>query len=163
MVQRQQEHDRALLLPVLAGLSERQGRVFLMFAAVIARHQGEAFQKLVDEDIALAAEALASTLETSVRGIVYERRAATLPADRLLTELKALVAEITKEGGSALERDAAISLRRIEGAARDAAKSEAGGIAFQQLLLRLLLPPGGAALTDHAQAPTAPASTLIIP
>jgi hypothetical protein len=161
--QRQQEHDRALLLPLLGGLTERQGRVFLMFAGVIARHQGEAFQKLVDEDIALAAEALAGTLETSARGIVYDHRAATLPAERLLTELKALVAEITKEGGSALERDAAISLRRIEGAASEAAKAEAGGTAFQRLLLRVLLPPGGATAPERPEAPTTPASTLIIP
>jgi hypothetical protein len=133
-----------------------------MFAAVIARHPGEAFQKLIDADIALAAEALAATLETSVRGIVYERRAATLPADRLLTELKALIAEITKEGGSALERDAAIALRRIEAAASEGAKSEPSGTAFQQLLLRMLLPPGGSAGSEP-EAPAAPASSLIIP
>src|SRR5438105_4160969 len=118
VVQRQLEHDRALLLPLLAGMSERQARVFLMAAAVIARHQGDAFQQLKDEDIALAAEALAATLETSMRGIVYEHRAATVPGDRLLTELKAMVAEVAKEGGSALERDSAIALRRIEAAAR---------------------------------------------
>src|SRR5438552_10625665 len=74
VVQRQLEHDRALLLPLLGGMSERQARVFLMLAAVIARHQGDPFRKLIDEDIALAAEALAATLETSARGIVYEHR-----------------------------------------------------------------------------------------
>jgi hypothetical protein len=160
VVQRQQEQDRALLLPFLGGLSERQARVFLALAAPISRHQGEAFQKLVDEDIALAAEALAATLETSVRGIVYEHRAATLSAERLLTELKVVVSEITKEGGSALERDAAVALRRIEGAAREAAKSEAGGTTFQQLLVRLLLPPGGRAA--ERSTPAAPATPLII-
>src|SRR5436190_5943194 len=127
VVQRQLEHDRALLLPLLGGMSERQARVFLMFSALIARYQGEAFQTLKDGDIALATEALAATLETSVKGIVYEHRAATVPADRLLTELKGMVAEITKEGGSALERDAAIALRRLEAAAREIAKSNPGG------------------------------------
>src|SRR5689334_24818638 len=83
VVQRQLEHDRALLLPLLGGMSERQARVFLMLAALVARHRGEPFQPLKDEDITLAAEALASTLETSMRGIVYEHRAATLPGDRL--------------------------------------------------------------------------------
>ena len=160
VVQRQLEHDRALLLPLLGGMSERQARVFLMLSALVARHQGEPFQTLKDEDITLAAEALASTLETSMRGIVYEHRAATVPADRLLTELKGMVAEITKEGGSALERDAAIALRRLETAAREIAKSNPTGAAFQQLLIRLLLPAGG---TANAEAPTAPASSLIIP
>ena len=163
VVQRQQEHDRALLLPLIGGLSERQARLFLMLATLIARHQGEAFQKLTDDDIVLAAEALAATLETSVRGIVYEQRAATLPADRLLTELKGLASEITKEGGSALERDTAIALRRIEAAAREIAKSESVGTAFQQLLVRVLLPPGGSGTPDPREAPTAPAPTLIIP
>ena len=160
MVQRQLEHDRALLLPLLGGMSERQARVFLMFAALIARHQGEAFQKLRDEDITLAAEALAATLETSARGIVYEHRAATVPADRLLTELKAMVAEITKEGGTGLGRDAAIALRRLEAAGREIAKSDASGMAFQQLLVRLLLPPGGTAAGEGSEAP---AASLIIP
>jgi hypothetical protein len=162
VVQRQQEHDRAHLLPLLAGLSERQARLFLMLAALISRHQAEALQKLLDEDIAQAAEAHAATLETSGRGIVYEHRAASQPAGRLLTELKALVAEITREGGSSLERDVAVALRRIEAAARESAKTEPAGNAFQQLLIRVLLPAAGPAATERA-APTAPASSLIIP
>jgi len=162
VVQRQLEHDRALLLPLLGGMSERQARVFLMLSALIARHQGEPFQTLKDEDITLAAEALASTLETSMRGIVYEHRAATLPGDRLLTDLKALVAEIAKEGGTGLERDAAIALRRLEAGARAVAKSHPSGTAFQELLVRLLLPAGGSA-GDSPDVPTAPASSLIIP
>jgi hypothetical protein len=160
VVQRQLEHDRALLLPLLGGMSERQARVFLMLAALIARHQGEAFQTLRDEDITLATEALAATLETSARGIVYEHRAATIPAERLLAELKAMVAEIAKEGGSGLERDAAIALRRLEAASREIAKSDPGGAAFQQLLIRLLLPAGGAAADAGSKAP---ASSLVIP
>ena len=174
VVQRQQEHDRAHLRPVLAGLSERQARVFLMLAALISRHQGEALQKLVDDDIAQAAEAHAATLETAGRGIVYEHRPATLPAERLLAELKALVSEVTREGGlgrqgatreggSALERDAAIALRRIEGAARESAQGQPGSNAFQQLLIRVLLPPGGAAAAEPQEVPTTPASSLIIP
>jgi hypothetical protein len=163
VVQRQLEQDRALLLPLLGGMSERQARVFLMMSALIARHHGEGFQKLQDEDIALAAEALAATLETSAKGILYEHRAATVPADRLLTELKTLVQEITKEAGAGLERDGAIALRRIEAAARELARSEPGGSGFQPLLVRLLLPQGGAATGEPSAAPTAPASSIIIP
>jgi hypothetical protein len=163
VVQRQMDQDRAVLLPLIGGMSERQARVFLMLAALVARHQGEAFQKLIDEDVALAAEALAATLETSVRGIVYEHRAATLPADRLLTEMKSMVAEITKEGGTPLERDAAIALRRVQAAAREIAKSNPSGTAFQELLIRMLLPAGGTATGEGATATAAPTSSLIIP
>ena len=162
--QRQQDQDRALLLPLLGGMSDRQARVFLMLAAQIARHQGDALQKLLDEDIALASEALAATLETSIRGIVFEHRAATIPADRLLTEFKALAADITKEGGTGLERDVAIALRRVAAAAREVAKSDASGAVFQPLITRILLPPGTDPGTGPgSETPTAPASSIIIP
>ena len=118
VIQRQQEIDRAMLLPLLQGLSERQARLFLMLAAVTSRHQPDVLQKLVDEDIAQAAGALASTLETAAKGIVYEHQPASLVASRLMAELKGVVDEVVKNAGSALERDAAIALRRIEHAAK---------------------------------------------
>jgi hypothetical protein len=162
VVQRQQEQDRAQLLPLLTGLSERQTRLFLMLGALISRHQSEMLQRLVDDDIAQAAEAHAATLETAARGIVYEHRPASLAAERLMTELKVLVAEAARKGGSALERDAAVALRRIEGAAKESAKAQPDGTAFHQLLVRVLLPPGGSG-GGQADAPAAPASSLIIP
>jgi hypothetical protein len=163
VIQRQQELDRAQLLPWLAGLSERQARLFLMLGSLISRHQGDTLRKLIDEDIGQAAEAHAATLETAARGIVYEHRPSSVPAERLLTELKALVAEVTREGGSALERDAAIALRHLEAAAKESAKAQPGANAFQQLLVRVLLSQGGPASGAPRETPTTPASTLIIP
>jgi hypothetical protein len=159
--QRRLEQDRAILLPVVQGLSDRQARVFLMFAATIGRHESDGFQKMVDEDIAMAAAALAATLETSVRGIVYEHRAATVSAERLLVDLKAVVAELTKEGGTALERDAAIALRRIEAGAAAFVKLSPGGVAFQQLLVRLLAPSATAPPEESEQAEPASPSIII--
>ena len=172
VVQRQQEMDRAMLLPLLQELSERQARLFLMFAAVTSRHRPDTLQKLVDDDIAQAAGALASTLETAAKGIVYDHQPASLVAARLMTELKGVVDEVVKNAGSALERDAAIALRRIEHGARmmvtvrSAAAATSGASArqaeneFQQLLARVLTPPPGA---EPAEAPAAPSSSLIIP
>ena len=172
VVQRQQEMDRAMLLPLLQGLSERQARLFLMLAAVTSRHQPDTLQKLVDEDIAQASGALASTLETAARGIVYEHQPASLVAARLMSELKGVVDEVAENAGSALERDAAVALRRIEHAAkmmttvRSAAATNSGPSArqaeneFQQLLLRVLAPPPGA---EPADTQPAPPSSLIIP
>ena len=88
-----------------------------MMSGVVARHQSDALQKLVDEDIAQASGALASTLETAAKGIVYEHQPSSLVAARLMAELKGVVDEVVKNGGSALERDAAVVLRRIEQAA----------------------------------------------
>ena len=92
---------------------------------------------------------------------MYEHRTASLPAERLLAELKTLMAEIAKEGGQGVERDAVVALRRVEMAAKESAKQEPGGNAFQQLLIRVLLPAGGTEAPRDASA--APASSLIIP
>jgi hypothetical protein len=172
VVQRQQQMDRAMLLPLLQGLSERQARLLLTFAAVTSRHQPDTLQKLVDDDIAQAAGALASTLETAAKGIVYEHQPASLVATRLMVELKRVADEVLKNAGSALERDAAIALRRIEHAAtkmvtvRSAAAPNSSDSArqaeneFQLLLARVLTPPPG---TEPAETPAPPASSLIIP
>jgi hypothetical protein len=160
VVQRQQEMDRAMLLPLLQGLSERQARLFLMFAAVTSRHQPGTIQKLVDEDIVQAAGALASTLETAAKGIVYEHQPASLVAARLMAELKGVVDEVVKNAGSALERDAAMALRRIEHAAKMMGTVRPDTNEFQQLLARVLTPPSG---VEPPEAPEAPASSLIIP
>jgi hypothetical protein len=149
-----------MFLPVLQGLSERQARIFLMLAAVTSRHQPDVLQKLVDEDIAQAAGALASTLETAAKGIVYEHQPASLVAARLLPELKSVVDDVVKNAGSALERDAAIAVRRIEHAAKMMMAVRPGTNEFQQLLTRVLTPAPGA---QEAEAPTVPASSLIIP
>lgn len=161
VIQRQQELDRAMLMPLLQGLSERQARLFLMLAAVTSRHQADALQKLVDEDIAQAAGALASTLETAAKGIVYEHQPASLVAARLMAELKGVVDEVVKNAGSALERDAALALRRIEHAATMMATVRPNSNELQQLLARVLAPQPGAG--QEPEAPTAPASSLIIP
>jgi hypothetical protein len=159
-----------MLLPLLQGFSERQARVFLMLTSVISRHQSEQLQKLVDGDIAQAAEALAATIETSARGIVYEHQPASLPAARLLTELKAIVSDIAKSAAeelgagaiSGLERDIAVALRRIQEAAKTTSGRDSNSTIFQELLIRMLAPPLGTPMQD-ATTPTASASSLIIP
>lgn len=162
VVQRQLEMDRAMMLPLLQALSERQARFFLMLAAVTSRHRSDTLQRLVDDDIAQAAGALAATLETAAKGIVYEHQPASLVASRLMIELKGVVDEVVKNAGSALERDAAIALRRIEHAAKTMATVRADTNELQQLFARVLAPPPGSPTPDAAQ-PAAPASSIIIP
>lgn len=161
VIQRQQELDRAMLLPLLQGLSERQARLFLMLAAVTSRHQSDSLHKLVDEDIAQAAGSLAATLETSAKGIVYEHQPASIVASRLMAELKVVVDEVVKNAGSALERDSAMALRRIEHAAKMMTTVRPGTNEFQQLLGRVLAPPPGS--ESQPDGPPAPASSIILP
>jgi hypothetical protein len=162
ILQRQQEVDRAMLLPLLQSLSERQARAFLMLAAVTARHKGEILQKLVDEDIAQAAGALAETLEIAGRGIVYEHQPTSLPAARLMSELRTLADELAKTAGSGVTRDVAIALRRLEHGAKMMAAVKPNGNEFQHLLNRALAPPPGSERTEP-ETPPAQASSLIIP
>ena len=159
VVQRQQEMDRAMMLPLLQGLSERQARVLLMFAAVSARRQTDVLHRLVDEDIQQAVGALAATLETSSRGIVYEHQPASLAAARLMSELKAVLDDMSKNAGSAIERDAALALRRIEHAAKMMVTIRPNENELQQLFKRVLAP----ADKREQIEPPQPIPSLILP
>src|SRR5712691_10323381 len=98
VVKRQQEHDVAILLPTLEGLTERQHQLFFVFQSLIARHTPEGFTRLIDDDVAEAAASVASTLETAARGVIYEHAAQSLPAQRLATEMKTTLAEMREKG-----------------------------------------------------------------
>lgn len=166
VVQRQHATDRGMVLPLMQGLTERQAGVFLLLGASAARHQGELLQAPIDEDVAQAAGALAGTLETAAKGIVYEHQPTSLPASRLMATLKSAVAELSAKAGGSIDRDAAIALRRIERGARAMAVQGHRSTGFLQLLGRLLTAPGGSAEPDPQAAPDGSKdspSSLIIP
>src|SRR4026207_666456 len=98
VVKRQQEHDFAILLPTLQGLTERQHQLFFLFQSVIARHTPEGFSRLLDDDVAEAAGAGAATLGTGARGVIYEHAAPSRPGQRLASEMKAMLADMEKQG-----------------------------------------------------------------
>jgi hypothetical protein len=144
-VVRQHRQDLGLLVESLRDLNDRQSQVFFLLATLIARYRSSELESIVDEDVVQAAGTLAATFETAVRGVIYEHRAASLPAARLATALKAALSEAAAGAGSPFERDAAVVLRRIEQAARrtiDAGGSNAR--AFIGLLERVVQrPPDG--------------------
>ena len=83
----------------------------------------------------------------------------SLPGMLMIPEV--VVDEVVKNAGSALERDAAIALRRIEHAAKMMVTVRPDTNEFQQLLARVLTPEPGA--EQPSDAPSPPASSLIIP
>jgi hypothetical protein len=126
VVQRRQEKDLRFVLPLLAELTDQQYQLLLFFQGPVVQHAASAVPSLVDSDVAEATAALASTLETAAKGIIYQHQAASLPAQRLVTRLETAFRELTKQAGSAaaaIERDAAVALRRISKAANDARKA----------------------------------------
>jgi hypothetical protein len=157
-VKRQQEHDVAILLPTLHGLSERQHQLFFLFQSLIARHTPEGFTRLVDDDVAEAAGAVAATLETAARGVIYDHATQSLPAQRLATEMKTMLAEMRQQGAKVYDREAAMVLRAIEKGAHETRRTEPGDTSYLTLMARLLQ-------RNRAAAPSAPAppSSLIIP
>ena len=88
------------------------------------RLQAAGVPALIDDDVGEAAGALAATFETASRGVIYEHRPASLPAERLIDASETMLAEAGPGGGTAFERDAAVVLRRVEQTARAAHADE---------------------------------------
>jgi hypothetical protein len=177
VVVRRQQHDLGWLVSRMHDLGERQSKLFFLVCSFLARDAagdgrhtlapyeegppGIAASAVIDADAADALGAIAATLETAVRGVIYEHRPASRPAERLVAALKPVLTEVGAGGGTAFERDAAVVLRRIEAAARDMMKESPGhGRAFLDLLDRVIRKPGDAAAGD-AGAPEP--SRLILP
>jgi hypothetical protein len=156
---RQQQHDVALLIQVTRDFSQRQTQLFLLVGTVLNRYPAPDLQPLIDDDLAQAAAALAATYETASRGVIYEHRPASLPAERLLGALKPVLADAGQGGGTPFERDAATVLRRVGEAIAEIESAEPENRrAFLDLLGRVLRKDG------PAQPPSAPESPgLIVP
>jgi len=145
-VKRQQEHDLGLLMSTLGRLSQGQLQLFFLLQSVVLRFKPEGgLLRLADADLAEAAGALASTLETAERGVVYEHRSASPVAEELRQALSGFLTEIGKGGGSRFEREAALVLRGIErGARHEAPGLEVGETAYLGLLSRVMRERHGA-------------------
>jgi hypothetical protein len=136
---RKHRRDLGVVVRFMQDLSERQSRLFLLIMTFLVRYQPPELHALIDDDVAEAVVALSATFETSSKGVIYEHRPASLSAERLATALKRVLSEAGRTGGSAFERDAAVVLRRVEAAARLAAKEDPGNRrAFVELLGRII-------------------------
>ena len=159
-VQRQQERDLQFFWPILQGLSDRQQQLLLVVQTFL-RDGPPAGSARTDEDIAQAAGTLAETYETASRGIIYEYQAQSLPAQRLVTDLKTLIQGQEKEGVTVRDGDAAVVMRRVEAAAKGAREALAADKTAYLELLRRILRPSGA---STAAGPADPGPTgLIVP
>jgi hypothetical protein len=168
VVQRQHERDVRFLLPMVQDLDEQQYRLLLLLQAIAARHASQETSPPVDTDVADAAAAAASTLETSARGIIYEHRPTSLAAQRLAQELQRAVRELASRApaqAGRVERDGAAALRRIERAARDASGAFDGSErAYLDLVARMHKGAGSSDATPaNAAGEDPPAPRIIVP
>jgi hypothetical protein len=164
VVVRQQQRDVALFVQALRDFSERQSQLFLLVTTFLVRYEPPELQPFIDDDVAEAAAAMAATYETVARGVIYEHRPASLPAERLTTALKPVLAAAGKGAGSAFDRDAAVVLRRVEEAVRDVrAIDQQNRRAFLDLLGRVITKTAGADGAGEDQPEANAASRLIVP
>ena len=168
VVQRQQERDARFLLPLIDGLGRRQYQLFFVVQATIHR-LAETDEMPVNDDVVRdTAQALAATYETASKGIIYEHRPSSLPAERLARELKPLLEGKDGRDPVASERDLLEVLRRVERAATDARKTLDGGThAYLNLVGRVMRSSSDGETEDSdgtTPAKTAdPAPSVIIP
>ncbi len=98
------------------GLSEGQADLFWRVLSMVAGYSADPLLKLADLDLAEAAASVAATLETADRGVIYEHRPPSLPAQRLANEIKGVLSSAKERlegtGAARAERDAVVVLRR---------------------------------------------------
>jgi hypothetical protein len=112
----------AILLPALSGLPDAHQHLFFLTVSLIDRYKGDplGLDAATDADVADALASLAGTFETASRGLIYEQRAGSLPAQRLAAEITRVYGELGRDRPSAFAGDAARVLRRLEGCVAEA-------------------------------------------
>jgi hypothetical protein len=155
-VQRQRELDVARVRRIFEGLSSRQVDLFSVATAVI----GQESPRPTDSDVAEAAIAQASTLDTAARGILYEHQPTSLAAQRLVRRFR----EVLEHEEARLPRTSAVAaevFRRIAEAARPASGGgdTASTSSFVDLLDRLRAASEQSRAQDGPRQPWGPETT----
>jgi hypothetical protein len=163
-IQRQRERDLPLLVQLLEGLSDAQAQAMAHLHARIRAHRGAAIPAIRDADVAEAVQALAATLETASRGILYEHPAGSVPALRLQHDLRAALEAVHEQHHAAgvppLSSAASAMLLRHIARAIERARSlpDAHETTFLDFVDRI-----GGPETKATPAVAAPASRIILP
>lgn len=126
-IRRRDEREIAFFAAALSGTTERQRAIVALVQSAILQHVPTAVPRVLDRDVAEAAAALASTFETAARGIIYEQQPASLPAQRLASDLRQQIERALHTSERPLDRDVAKALRVVETLARQAGHELADG------------------------------------
>ena len=146
VIKRQIDADVTVLMATIGRLSEQQLQLFFLLQSMILSYKPETISalsvpsaaRLTDPDVALAAGALASSLETASKGLIFEEATGSVVAEGLRRALKPVIDEVTKSGGSRVEREVAFVLRGLErGAKHEGGHIPAGETAYLELVARV--------------------------
>jgi hypothetical protein len=167
--QRERTRDVSVLSMAMQDLAnDRQRDLYVLLNGLLRRQaEDDPLRRPNDADVADAAAAIASTLETASRGIIYEQQPGTLPAQRILAAMKQFLEEASRQlGARAVDREAPSALRAVERGARIAATHLPGGDrAYLDLVDRLFRDAPESRAPEAAPEPGGEeqASRLILP
>ena len=154
VTRKQIDHDLNVLMTSVGRLSEQQLQLLFLLQSMVLSYKPEGLVRLADTDVAQATGALATALETSSKGVIFEESAASVPAEGLRKAMKPMIDEIIKASGSSAEREVALVLRAVErGAKHEGGQIPDGETAYLELV--------GRVFQQKPQAPKPPASPLI--
>jgi hypothetical protein len=118
VVKRQIDRDVTLLMASVGRLSEQQLQLFFLLQSMVLSYKPDGLARLVDNDVALAVGALAGSIETASKGVIFEEATTSVVAEGLRRAIKPVLEEITKNSGTRAEREVAIVLRAMERGAK---------------------------------------------
>lgn len=155
VVKRQIDHDLSRLMATVGRLTEQQLQLFFVFQSLVLSYKPDGLVRVTDTDVAEATAALASSLETASKGVIFEDSASSIPAEGLRKSMQPVIEEVTKGGGARAEREVAIVLRAIErGARHDGGFIPEGETSYLELV--------GRVFQQRPQAQTPPDKPLIV-
>ena len=155
VVKRQIDRDVTLLMASVGRLSEQQLQLFFLLQSMVLSYQPDGLARLVDSDVALATGALAASLESAGKGVIFEEATASVVAEGLRRAVKPVLEEITKTSGARADREVAIVLRAIErGAKHEGGFIPDGETSYLELVRRVF--------QQRSQAPKAAEKPLIV-
>ncbi len=155
VVKRQIDHDLSRLMATVGRLTEQHLQLFFVFQSLVLSYKPDGLVRVTDTDVAEATAALASSLETASKGVIFEDSASSIPAEGLRKSMQPVIEEVTKGGGARAEREVAIVLRAIErGARHDGGFIPEGETSYLELV--------GRVFQQRPQAQTPPDKPLIV-
>jgi hypothetical protein len=138
VIKKQIDQDLNVLMATVGRFSEQQLQLFFLLQSMVLSYKPEGLAKMMDADVAQAAGALAASLESSSKGVIFEEAVASVPAEGLRRALKPVINEIIKGSGSRAEREVALVLRGMErGAKHEGGFIPDGETAYLELVGRV--------------------------
>ena len=89
VVKRQIDRDVTVLMATVGRLTEQQLQLFFLLQSMVLSYKPEGLARLTDTDVALATGALAGSLETASKGVIFEEATASVVAEGLRRALQA--------------------------------------------------------------------------